>query len=69
MAALSVDKSLLDQFWKLSDNKDANRIEAAIKILKYINFNQVKIWSTFKHKKHMKHSCLGFSFITSLEGW
>ena len=42
MAALSVDKSLLDQFWKLSDNKDANRIEAAIKILKYINFNQVK---------------------------
>ena len=46
MAALSVDKSLLDQFWKLSDNKDANRIEAAIKILKYINFNQVKIWST-----------------------
>ena len=43
MAALSVDKSLLDQFWKLSDNKDANRIEAAIKILKYINFNQVKI--------------------------
>ena len=46
MAALSVDKSLLDQFWKLSDNKDANRIEAAIKILKYINFNQVKIRST-----------------------
>ena len=45
MAALSVDKSLLDQFWKLSDNKDANRIEAAIKILKYINFNQVKIWN------------------------
>ena len=42
MAALSVDKSLLDQFWKLSDNKDANRMEAAIKILKYINFNQVK---------------------------
>ena len=42
MAALSMDRGLLDQFWKLSDNKDSNRIEAAVKIIRYVNYNRVR---------------------------
>ena len=41
MAALNVDRGLLDQFYKLADNKDVQRIEAAIKIIRYVNFNKV----------------------------
>ena len=64
MAALNVDRGLLDQFYKLADNKDVQRIEAAIKIIRYINFNKVKnhLSTIFKCKEtyiplHTKNVC------------
>ena len=40
-SAAAMDRSLLDQFWKLSENKDATRVDAAIKILLYLKKNEL----------------------------